>query len=195
MAQETALVVREPIHIRKARVADAEAIAHVNVVTWQVTYRGLVPDAILDGLSIAERRDRWEAIIARPRQGSAVLVAETSAEEVVGYVAGGPERNGNAPYAGELYALYVLPAWQKQGIGKRLVKEAVVHLRKTGCKNMLVWFVQGNPVAHFYARLGGRYVKDGSFDIKGVTIHETAYGWDRLDSLHAHLTHRASHSD
>src|SRR5687767_3602644 len=41
--------------IRPALPSDARAIADVHVRTWQSTYRGIVPDAYLDALSVDER--------------------------------------------------------------------------------------------------------------------------------------------
>jgi hypothetical protein len=38
--------------VREASVNDAAAIADLHVRAWQMAYRGIVPDAILDGMSI-----------------------------------------------------------------------------------------------------------------------------------------------
>lgn len=41
--------------VRAARTDDALAVAGVHVRSWQVGYRGLLPDAYLDGLRAEER--------------------------------------------------------------------------------------------------------------------------------------------
>jgi hypothetical protein len=43
------------LDIRRASQSDARAIAEVHVASWRETYRGIVPDAFLDALSVAER--------------------------------------------------------------------------------------------------------------------------------------------
>ena len=50
--------------IRAARVGDAAQIAVVHVRSWQGAYRGLLPQAYLDGLDPAERVGRWERSLA-----------------------------------------------------------------------------------------------------------------------------------
>jgi hypothetical protein len=53
------------VEVRRARVGDERAIADVHVRTWQAAYRGQVPDAFLDGLSIERRTQAWSQIIAQ----------------------------------------------------------------------------------------------------------------------------------
>jgi hypothetical protein len=43
-------VSRVDLRVRRARVQDAGGIARTWVRAWEVAYRGLVPDAVLDGL-------------------------------------------------------------------------------------------------------------------------------------------------
>jgi hypothetical protein len=45
------------MRVRPAILADALSVAVVQVESWRSTYRGLVPDEYLDGLSI-DRRER-----------------------------------------------------------------------------------------------------------------------------------------
>jgi len=41
--------------IRPATPEDARAIAEVHVASWRYAYRGLLPDDVLDRLSVEER--------------------------------------------------------------------------------------------------------------------------------------------
>ena len=64
--------------VRPARVQDAGQMARVQVRCWQETYRGLMPDAVLDdpGLPAARPRHRRRAGVAggrhRPRMARGV---------------------------------------------------------------------------------------------------------------------------
>jgi hypothetical protein len=72
--------------VRPARAEDAGQIALVHVRSWQGAYRGLIPQAFLDGLDVAERTRTWERALAEtdnPRAG--VLVADDGGN-VVGFV-------------------------------------------------------------------------------------------------------------
>lgn len=46
---------------RRAQPSDADGIARVWVSAWRIAYRGLVPDEVLDALSLHERQERWRA--------------------------------------------------------------------------------------------------------------------------------------
>jgi hypothetical protein len=43
------------ICVRPAGLSDADAIGRIHVAAWQQTYRGLIPDAVIDGFTPARR--------------------------------------------------------------------------------------------------------------------------------------------
>jgi hypothetical protein len=47
------------IAIRRARPADAPAIARVRIDSWRSTYRGIMPDAYLDGMQVEASTALW----------------------------------------------------------------------------------------------------------------------------------------
>ncbi|MEZ4734028.1 MAG: hypothetical protein R3E79_43600 [Caldilineaceae bacterium] len=77
--------------VRAAKPADAPAIADVHIVSWQVAYRGLLPDTLLDTLSLEQRTQEWREILALPR-GSRTLVYEEG-DRIVGFAGVGPCRD------------------------------------------------------------------------------------------------------
>ena len=81
--------------IRAARVADASQIAVVHVRSWQGAYRGLLPQAYLDGLDPAERVGRWKRSLAEAANDgrNGVLVADASGT-LLGFAGYAPSRDG-----------------------------------------------------------------------------------------------------
>ena len=69
--------------LRPAEPVDAMAVARVHVRSWQVGYRGLLPDAYLDGLRAEERAERYdfasEVVSIDEPSGSAILVVRPRA--------------------------------------------------------------------------------------------------------------------
>lgn len=61
-----------------------------------------------------------------------MYVAEADGRGVVGFISGGPERTGDPAYAGEVYAVYILGQYQRQGIGRQLVVTLVNQLLREG---------------------------------------------------------------
>ena len=173
----------EPIVIRPARESDAPGIARVHVDAWRSTYRGLVPDAYLDGLQSEPRERFWRTTLANADAPERVVVAQDAGGEIVGFAAGGPERAGGALYGGELYAIYLLATQQRLGLGRRLALAIVRQLLETGHDAMLVWVLANNPSRGFYEALGGQYVGSKSVELGGVALDEVAYGWMDLEGL------------
>jgi hypothetical protein len=100
---------------RSAGTADAHAIAEVHVRTWQVAYRGQVPDDYLDGLSVDERAERWGQALAELEAPAAVLVAEDGGA-IVGFASIMASRDEDAePETGELAAIYLSPGHWARG--------------------------------------------------------------------------------
>lgn len=162
--------------IREAAIQDAEGIARVLVDTWRTTYAGIVPDDYLASLSYEEQAGRWARRIAA-QDGSFAYVAEQEPAGIVGMVAGGPERGGDAEYSGEVYAIYVLAGHQRQGIGRGLMVAATRRLRLAGLYSSLVWVLKANAFASFYQALGGQVVRTSALEIGGPKLEELGYGW------------------
>ena len=50
-----------------------------------------------------------------------IYVAENEAGQIVGFADGGPERARDMTFKGELYAIYILNDYQRQGVGRHLI--------------------------------------------------------------------------
>ncbi len=163
--------------IREATAADAPAIARVHVESWRTTYRGIVPDEALANLS-TERRERfWAAVLSKPDSPEFVYIAEDDTGAAIGFASGGPEREDNPAYTGELYAIYLLAGRQGKGIGRHLAWMVAERLAAAGHETMLVWVLAENPACRFYAALGGVPVREKQITIGGTSLTEVAYGW------------------
>ncbi len=163
--------------IREARADDAPAIARIHVASWRTTYRGIVPDDVLANLSVERREQMWARTLGNPDGTVFVYVAEDAAEQTIGFTAGGPEREGDALYTGELYAIYLLAEAQGRGVGRCLMQQVAARLATMGHDAMLVWALAENPACRFYAALGGVPVREKEIDMGGASLMEVAYGW------------------
>lgn len=175
---------RVDIRIRKANVADAAGIARVQIDTWRSSYAGIVPTEHLSGLSYENCESRWNDVLTTNRADVIVLVAETAEAEVVGFASGGPEREKNSVYLGELYSIYILREYQRRKLGRRLVVAASRFLLSVGLCSMLLWVLKDNhPSRRFYESLGGEEVRKKEILIGGASISEVAYGWKTIANL------------
>lgn len=139
--------------IRRATVEDSLAIARMHISTWQHAYRGIVSQAYLDRLSVANRERMWVEVFERASWE--ILVAETAAE-IVGFVSFGKSRNESAVKdVGEIYAIYVAPSHWSTGVGRSLWESALARLRELSFAHVIVWVLAANQKAiRFYERMG-----------------------------------------
>lgn len=164
--------------VREASLDDAPAIARVHVDTWRTTYRGIVPESVLANLSYEKRENSWVKMLSNAAENNHfIYVAEDEAGQIVGFADGGAERDKDPIYKGELYAIYILKAYQRQGIGRRLNLSVVEKLFQAGFHSILVWVLADNPACQFYEALGGQKVYQKQIEIGGVMLDEVAYGW------------------
>jgi GNAT superfamily N-acetyltransferase len=150
------------MEVRVATVDDAEAVAAVHVRSWQHAYRGLIPDAYLDALSVERRRDIWSRILAEadlPRTGAFVL---QSGLDVIGFIHVAPARDADLPACtGEVTALYITPSACGLGGGRQLLDTAKASLKAAGFTAAALWVLEGNLGARrFYERQG--WTPDGT---------------------------------
>ncbi len=163
--------------VRPAGPSDAVPIARVHVDSWRTAYRGLLPDAFLDGLSVHARTERWRARLRTMSARQRVLVAEQEGE-VVGFASTGPTRDDDtdAHVVGELYAVYVLPQLWSRGIGTRLHSAVLAALEEEGFREATLWVLDANARARsFYALTG--WSPDGASKraVYGAPVTEIRY--------------------
>jgi GNAT superfamily N-acetyltransferase len=171
------------MQIRTATIADVAAIARVHVESWRTTYKGILPDDYLADMAYEQRERLWRGILSKPGGQRLVYVAEETPGNIVGFASGGQERGGDPVYTGELYAIYLLEGWQRQGIGRRLTVAVVRQLIQWGLRSLLIWVLAQNPSRRFYEALGGRQVREKLVITGGVQLIEIAYGWPDASTL------------
>ncbi len=162
--------------MRHAEKADVPAIAGVHVRAWRAAYRGLVHDAVLDSLSVAEREQMWNGLVPSRDDAHVTIVAEIEGE-VVGFCSvAAPSRDADAPEGtAEIPAIYVEPDRRRGGIGAALLDAALVALEAAGWRRVTLWVVATNANARaFYARFG--FVPDGA----SQAVEDLGASLDRL---------------
>lgn len=170
----------QEIKIRLGRQGDENGIARVHVDTWRTTYAGIIPADFLANLSYERRAQMWANMISNSPPGYFLFVAEMDGT-IVGFVDGGPAREGPAGFSAEIYGFYLLKEQQGKGWGRALFERAVENLKAAGHKSMFLWVLTENPARGFYERIGGNQIAEKDIEIGGAILREVAYGWPEID--------------
>jgi ribosomal protein S18 acetylase RimI-like enzyme len=168
------------MNIRKAILTDAKGIAKVQVDSWKTTYKNIVSDDFLNQMSYESREQKWKDIILK----EPVFVAENNEGEIVGFSNGGKERTGNYPnYKGELYAIYILKDYQRNGLGKLLLEPLIEELKQQDIFSMTVLVLEENSSRRFYESLGAKKIDTIEIELSGKKLSEIVYGWDDIRTI------------
>jgi GNAT superfamily N-acetyltransferase len=171
-----------PLSVRIANLTDSSAIARVHVESWLTTYRGIISEQVLAQISLENRERSWhQGLIEGPPPY--IFVADDPEVGVVGFAAGGPERDQIPGFEAEIYAIYAFEAQQGKGVGRAMSTALAAALSTAGFKSLALWVLRDNPTRGFYEHLGGQYIMDKEIDIGGQTLIESAYGWPDIREL------------
>jgi ribosomal protein S18 acetylase RimI-like enzyme len=140
---------------RLAEPRDAQDIASLHARSWQVTYRGMMPDAYLDGPVIEERIAAWQARLNDPRVDRFTCVA-VEVSRIVGFVCAVADDDDR--WGSLIDNLHVAPERHRSGIGRTLLCQAARWLTGTAPRQgVYLWvMVRNAPARSFYDRLGAR---------------------------------------
>jgi GNAT superfamily N-acetyltransferase len=165
--------------IREARLADAEGIARAHTASWRTSYRGILPDRVLDRLDVDQRAANWRRVL-QDRAVLTLVAYDVTHQDIVGLCDAGPSR-GHAPYAGEVYRMYLEHHARRHGLGRDMFERVTGWLRAQAMASLIIWVLDGNHHARrFYEAMGGRPDRRIASTVSGFPVVELAYVWDRL---------------
>lgn len=168
--------------LRPATPDDAHGIARVHIESWKTTYRGIMPDSVIDNLdnTVERRKAHWEQVATK---GESIIFVAEQDEQIVGFVSGGKLQDEVKGYDLELYTLYLLESAQGQGIGKALFEVLVKTAHEQSYKSLVLWVLDANNSKGFYEHLGGKLVAESTWQAKDRLLKKLAYGWANLSNL------------
>jgi L-amino acid N-acyltransferase YncA len=156
--------------IREATPADIPALARLHVTAWNAAY------AVTSGPTVALRERQWHETFAKPSGNWFVLLVVDTKGDLVGFTRGIRRDDGT----GDFNKLYLLPAYQRVGLGTRLVGHLVRRFLAMGVRSMSGYVEPGNPSGAFFEHTGGRWGRDH----RG-RVNYSWYVWDDLEQVAA----------
>ncbi len=168
--------------LRLAAAADAAAIAHVHRESWRTTYSGILPHDVIAAQAGRKTAAEWHRRLSEGPARESTWIAERGGE-IVGFVSCGAARHRLESLEAEIYALYVLQAHQRGGVGRELVRACARHFVRRGEFGFYLWVLKANRARLFYEALGGREIGEKTERLGLHSFAEIAYGWHDLTGL------------
>lgn len=142
------------IVFQKGIPGDGALIASTRQKAWAATYRGIFPDNEIDCFNYAWHIQRDEQRLRRPDFFYYLVM---DGRQCVGYFSYGKMAEGAyKDFRFRLQSLYLLPDYQGQGIGKKIMEQVFDACREMGF-DKLFWDCSPHnmPAIGFYEHIGG----------------------------------------
>ena len=142
------------IVFRRALAGDAPLLARTQRDAWAAAYRGIYPDAWIDSFDFETRTARWRETVQDAAQEVWLIL---DAESCAGYyVFGAPRHGAYKQFSLCLNALYLLPPYQRRGIGRVIFVRLYRQCAAGGIEGFFCGCNLHNlPAQRFYKKMGG----------------------------------------
>ena len=168
------------IDIREAKKQDLAQVAAVHVESWQRSFAGIAPADYLRNMKV---EDRLDAFSNRDCEGPyTMLVAEHSTDGIIGFADfGKPRLEGS--FEGQIFSIYFLPEYQRQGLGSRLFKRCIGRMIRDDVKTMCLESLEVSPYSSFYEKMGGHVIAKDAHKLGSEDFTTVIYRWDDITQL------------
>ena len=153
------------ITIRPAKPEDAYERAVCHVSSWRSAYKNIVPDEILDNLSVEEIAEKLKRYLKEYKD--VLYYCAIYDSRIIGHFNFCKSRDEDKPNAGEIVGFYSIEEVWGKGVGKQMMDFAINTLKNIGYNEIILWVLEDNARARrFYEKCG--FVFDGTK--KEITI-------------------------
>ena len=164
--------------IHHAGVEDAPALAALHVESWRSAYRGMLPDAYLDGPIVDERLAFWQRRMAELEPNHSRVLKAVMEQQLAGFAC--ILLDVDPTWGARIENLHVRPSLKGHGIGGRLFDDAMEWARAVRPDRPVhLWVLEQNlPARRFYERRGGRVADSKTIEVvPEVHVAEVRYVW------------------
>lgn len=141
------------IEIRKAYPTDAYTLINICDTVWRDEFYDVLPNSILHD-RLKNTTKRVNHLIDQIKENNRVFVA-VSDNEIVGYIFYGKTPNVVYNMAMEVRDIFVLPKYQRQGIGHELFESVRKEIKQLGYKYLIVNCPLNSRCITFFLKFGG----------------------------------------
>lgn len=163
--------------IRKKEKKDCKDVVHIVTIAWNETYKGIVPDKILDNLYLNEEERTKNAYNNFNEEDNHQYVLEVD-NNIVGFINVGSSDDKEFDKCGEIYAIYIIKKYQREGLGKELINTGIKELKEMNYDKMIIGCLVGNPSNSFYEHIGGKFIKQRM--LEKLQLTENVYYFEKI---------------
>lgn len=153
------------IKIRYANINDAKILGEIHAKSWQVAYKGIVPEEILANITPERREKYFEKALTEGWEEDALIYKDNDAAGLI--CIGKCRDEDKSQEYGEVWGIYLSPEYWNDGLGRELMNWGLKELKVRGFKKVTLWVLEENQRARrFYELMGFKHDET----VKEITI-------------------------
>jgi ribosomal protein S18 acetylase RimI-like enzyme len=159
---------------RRATSADAETVGRIHVESWNVAYRGVMPDDVIARTDLAYRTAFWAERIA-DQEWPVYLIEEEGQCVAFCQMIPTNDPDDDATRVGHITSLHVLPQLRGRGYGRMLIDHVFAEFRRRGFADVTLWVLEKNRDARRFYETQGFHLDGGTRRYPGTQVPEVRY--------------------
>lgn len=160
--------------VRRALGTDTETVARIHVASWNVSYRGIMPDDVIARTDLKYRTAFWAERIADVEWP--VFVIEANREGVAFcHMIPTKDSDDDSRRVGHITSLHVLPQLRGLGYGRSLLELVFKEFRQRGITEVTLWVLEENTKARRFYEKHGFQLDRGTRPYPGTLVPEVRY--------------------
>lgn len=145
-------------YIRLAEVKDAGIIGYIHSESCKQTYKGIIPDYLLQRITPNQRAIYFYRAILTKSQEIAIMYHDDKPAGFIALRRRGYREIGDIDKQMQIYRIYFLPCYWRKGLGTELLNWAFEVLKKREIKKVHLWVFKDNINARkCYEKLGFKH--------------------------------------
>ena len=168
--------------IRHALAADAEAVGRIHVESWNVAYRGIMPDDVIAKTDLAYRTRFWAERIA-DHEWPVFVIEEDGVCHAFCQMIPSRDPDDDPKRVGHITSLHVLPQLRGRGYGRVLMDHVLAEFGRRGFTDVTLWVLEENRNARRFYEKYGFHLDGGTRRYPKTQVPEVRYRIRLPDSM------------
>ncbi len=160
--------------IRRARDSDAATVGRIHVESWNVAYRGIMPDDVIARTDLTYRTKFWEERIADP-EWPVYLMEEAGKPVAFCQMIPTKDADDDPTRVGHITSLHVLPQLRGRGHGRVLMDHVLAEFRRRKFAEVTLWVLEANRKAREFYETYGFALDGGTRTYPKTGVPEVRY--------------------
>jgi len=144
---------RVMIEIRKAYATDAYMLVQISDYVWKSEFYDVLPNGILSE-RLRRVNERVKHLQDQIKENNRILVALDD-NKIIGFIFYAKSSDSVDNISAEIREIYVIPEYQRKGVGTKLFQDSLVELKRMGYRSLIVACPLESTCIQFFSKMGG----------------------------------------